>query len=703
MEKINPKFTILLPTFNESRNIDYILKSIRAAIMYFPHTYEILFIDDSNDETPRVILDAKEKYGNVRLLHRPKEERTGLATALIAGFREARGEYICSLDSDLQHPPRMIPILAKKIIDEKSDIVVATRYMENGSADGLGSKYRKLISKFCRLVSWTMLAPTRKSTDPGSGFFAVRKELVDNISFHSIYGFKILMDILTRAPSAKISEIPYSFEKRNGNESKATFKQGLQFFRHVWNLFMDFRLPIYVKRILTFIVVAALILAMIATIKMADSKVGAVVLTIAVFLVIQGTFTLFLMTYAWENPGRVKRNRSPEKFKKPKYSFTAIIPARKEEKVIADTIEDIANINYPDDMKELVVLINENDDAETIRIAREKIESIGKPNVRLVTFTGPLGKSVSLNIGLKNSTKDVVTIFDAEDDVHADIYNIVNTVMIRDKADVVQSGVQLMNYGSNWYSLFNVLEYYFWFKSALHFFAKNNMIPLGGNTVFFKKNLILGTGGWDAKSLTEDADIGLKMSVAGAKIRVVYDELHATREKTPPTLWGFIKQRTRWNQGFIQILFSGHWLKLPTMKQKFLALYVFSWPIFQGLLFILIPFSFIMALKVKMIPVLGIISNVPLYVLFFLIVVLNVGIYEFTKNYSIKYSLGLVMKSIIFFIPYQLVLGMSAFRAISRQLLGNNDWEKTAHINLRNDNEGIIKQPSVMRIIKIKK
>ena len=66
----------------------------------------------------------------------------------------------------------------------------------------------------------------------------------------------------------------------------------------------------------------------------------------------------------------------------------------------------------------------------------------------------------------------MVTIFDAEDEPHPDIFNVVNTVMLREEAQVVQCGVQLMNYADRWFSALNVLEYFFWFKSRMHYHAR---------------------------------------------------------------------------------------------------------------------------------------------------------------------------------------------------------------------------------------
>ena len=67
------------------------------------------------------------------------------------------------------------------------------------------------------------------------------------------------------------------------------------------------------------------------------------------------------------------------------------------------------------------------------------------------------------------------------------------------------------------------------------------------------------------------------------RIRVIYDDGYVTREETPPTVGQFVKQRTRWNQGFLQILGKGDWLRLPTWPQRLLALYTLAFPLVQAL------------------------------------------------------------------------------------------------------------------------
>src|SRR5258708_20194458 len=107
------------------------------------------------------------------------------------------------------------------------------------------------------------------------------------------------------------------------------------------------------------------------------------------------------------------------------------------------------------------------------------------------------------------------------------------------------------------------------------------MIPLGGNTVFFERGVMERLGGWDEHNLTEDADVGIRLSAIGEKVRVVYDDRYVTKEETPPSLGHFIKQRTRWSQGFLQTLGKGEWRKLSDPYKQFLTVYTLPFPALQ--------------------------------------------------------------------------------------------------------------------------
>jgi cellulose synthase/poly-beta-1,6-N-acetylglucosamine synthase-like glycosyltransferase len=331
-----------------------------------------------------------------------------------------------------------------------------------------------------------------------------------------------------------------------------------------------------------------------------------------------------------------------------------------------------------------VLVVCSGDDSGTIRKATQKIEQLrhlGLAGAEVVVFNDrPINKPHALNVALSRASHEVVTIFDAEDDMHPDIFDIVNSLMIEDEVNVVQAGVQLMNYRSSWYSTLNVLEYFFWFKSRLHYQARYGSIPLGGNTVFFSRDLLLRVGGWDERNLTEDAEIGVRLSAMGERVRVVYDDRYVTKEETPPTLRAFVRQRTRWSQGFMQTLKKGVWKQMPTRAQRWLAFYTLAFPNAQAALAVYTLFSAATILTAKAPVLIALLSYLPVLLLAAHFVTAVVGLYEFTEAHRLRASWVTVVKMAVAWVPYQFVLSYAALRALRRQIRGIDDWEKTQHV-----------------------
>ncbi|HLI87583.1 MAG TPA: glycosyltransferase [Ktedonobacteraceae bacterium] len=409
-------------------------------------------------------------------------------------------------------------------------------------------------------------------------------------------------------------------------------------------------------------------------------------LAIIVLMTIQAIFNIRLLLYIWEEPKQAWLNSAPTIYREPRLSFTILLPAYHEEDVYAYTIQKVYDLNYPRKLVQIIALLREHDTG-TIKVAQEKLNELRAPNVQLlITSDKHGGKPHQLNLGLRVAKGDIVTIFDAEDEPHPDILQVINTTFLNEPVDVVQSGVQLMNHNTKWFCFLNVLEYFFWFKSALHFFAHCGMTPLGGNTVFVKRDLMQYLGGWDHTTLTEDADLGIRLCIAKARVRILYDDEFVTKEETPHTIEQFIKQRTRWNQGFIQILFAGRWRQLEKFSQRMLALYVLILPEVQAFFALMLPVSVLMFFFVKLPVWMAILTFMPFYCFVFTLFLSVAGLHEFVKVHHRKWKWSEALTLIVAFLPYQILLGIGAIRAVLRQIQGASNWEKTAHIGQHRGN-----------------
>ena len=403
-------------------------------------------------------------------------------------------------------------------------------------------------------------------------------------------------------------------------------------------------------------------------------------LAIIFLMTAQAIFNIRLRLYIWEKPQQAWLNSAPTVYREPQLSFTILLPAYHEEDVYFDTIQKVYDLNYPKKLVQIIALLREYDSG-TIKVAQEKLNQLRAPNVELLVTNDKYGgKPHQLNLGLRMAKGDIVTIFDAEDEPHPDILQVINTTFLNEPVDAVQSGVQLMNYNTRWFSFLNVLEYFFWFKSSLHFFARCGMTPLGGNTVFVRRQLMQQLGGWDHTTLTEDADLGIRLCIAKARVRILYDDEFVTREETPNTIEQFIKQRTRWNQGFIQILFAGRWTRLEKLSQKLLALYILILPELQAFFTLMLPLAVLMFFFVKLPVWMAILTFMPFYCFLFAMFIDLAGLHEFVKVHHRKWKWSEALTLLIAFIPYQLLLGIGAVRAVWRQVKGASNWEKTAHI-----------------------
>src|SRR6266516_2101715 len=403
-------------------------------------------------------------------------------------------------------------------------------------------------------------------------------------------------------------------------------------------------------------------------------------LLLIMFMVFQAVFNIRLRLFIWEKPEHAWLNHAPTIYRDPCLSFTILFPAKNEEDVYRETIQKVYDLNYPKELLQVVAICRE-DDPGTISEAQAKIDELGDSNVQLLIYYDyPISKPHVLNLGLQVARGDVVTIFDAEDEPHPDILNIINTSMLNEDIDAVQSGVQLMNHNTKWFCFLNVLEYFFWFKSSMHFFARIGMTPLGGNTVFVRRELLEQLGGWDENCLTEDAELGIRLSLAHARRRIIYEDEYVTREETPHTIKQFIRQRTRWNQGFIQILFKGEWLRLEKLSQRLLAFYVLILPELQAFFALMVPLSLVMFLSVKLPLWLAMFTFFPFYCFVLTAFIDLAGLHEFLKAHKRKWNWREAMIMVLAFFPYQWMLSFSAIRAVFRYVQGISNWEKTAHI-----------------------
>jgi dolichol-phosphate mannosyltransferase len=243
--------SVVVPTRNESATIGPFLTRVLTALQSL--AAEIIVVDDSDDNTHEVLRGISARAHNrIVVRHRVPgsvANRT-LGTAVVEGIGLARGEYVCVMDADGQHPPEVIPDMLAMARESGADYVGGSRYLPGGSAEGLDGAKRQAISRGLALLTRGAFfrTPVCGLSDPLSGFFLFRRQIVSGVSLEPI-GWKISLEILIRAEVQRVAELPYVFARRADDTSKASMSQGLLFLRHLLVLLWSFA---SVRRVVSF-------------------------------------------------------------------------------------------------------------------------------------------------------------------------------------------------------------------------------------------------------------------------------------------------------------------------------------------------------------------------------------------------------------------------------------------------------------------
>ncbi|MGW1746273.1 glycosyltransferase [Streptomyces sp. NPDC002092] len=227
--------TIVVPTYNESANIRRLLHQITESV---PSRLpcEVVFVDDSTDDTPEVIQEAaKDCPFPVTVLHR-EEPVGGLGGAVVEGMKAAGSDWIVVMDGDCQHPPSLVPELVATGERANAGLVVASRYIKGGSRAGLAGSYRVAVSRGATWLTKSLFPRRlRGISDPMSGFFAIRRSDIAAEALKPL-GYKILLELAVRSRPRQVTEVPFVFQDRFAGESKSSAQEGFRFLRHLVGL-----------------------------------------------------------------------------------------------------------------------------------------------------------------------------------------------------------------------------------------------------------------------------------------------------------------------------------------------------------------------------------------------------------------------------------------------------------------------------------
>jgi dolichol-phosphate mannosyltransferase len=232
------KLTVVAPTYNESENVERLVRALQATLDGID--YEILISDDdSPDLTWARVEEIARRDPRVRVLRRTRNR--GLGNAVTDGFVAATGDVVACIDADLQHDPAILPDMLASL-QNGSDLVVGSRYIAGGGTANW-SWIRRLQSRLAtKLAHWLLGV---KLQDPMSGYFMMRRE--DFLHVRNQLdgeGFKILLEIVAQLKPRNLRELPYTFRPRTAGKSKVSAGIAAAYLRQLWHLsFLQKYLP----------------------------------------------------------------------------------------------------------------------------------------------------------------------------------------------------------------------------------------------------------------------------------------------------------------------------------------------------------------------------------------------------------------------------------------------------------------------------
>lgn len=231
--------------------------------------------------------------------------------------------------------------------------------------------------------------------------------------------------------------------------------------------------------------------------------------------------------------------------------YSVLVPAYKEPDVIANVIGSLAALTYPCSKLDIRLLL-EADDEQTISAARRSLPPDAPITIVLVPPGEPRTKPKACNFGLQGATGDLVTIYDAED--HPEPLQLRRAVLalrrLGNDFACVQAKLGYFNARQNLITRWFTVEYANWFGILLPgLVAVGAPVPLGGTSNHFRADLLRALAAWDPHNVTEDADLGIRLTRLGYSIGVL-DSL--TEEEANSDFVNWVKQRSRWYKGYLQ-------------------------------------------------------------------------------------------------------------------------------------------------------
>ncbi len=382
---------------------------------------------------------------------------------------------------------------------------------------------------------------------------------------------------------------------------------------------------------------------------------------------------LFRAALAWIGAGKPPRPYSASRHGLPRY--TILVPMYREAAVLPGLVAALGALDYPRALLD-IKLVLEADDDETIAAAQA---CRGPFEIIKVPPGGPRTKPKAANYALAFARGEYLVIYDAEDRPEPDqLLKAVAAFRASPRAlACVQARLNFYNADHNWLTRMFALDYALWFDMLLPGLDRLGVpMPLGGTSNHFRTQVLRDIGGWDAFNVTEDADIGIRLSQLGYRVSMIDS---TTFEEAPVSLGAWLRQRSRWLKGYMQTWLVHMRDPLRLLRQAgipgFLAFQFFLgggivfalvnpllWVLFLGALL----FGWSLSEHAVTVPGMGLLANNVLLTALAMLSPLRSG-----RRDLAPYGLTVVF--------YWALVSVAGYRALAQLFTRPFHWEKTMH------------------------
>lgn len=373
--------------------------------------------------------------------------------------------------------------------------------------------------------------------------------------------------------------------------------------------------------------------------------------------------------------------RVPETPPAPLPRVSILVPLFRETEILHALIARLSRLTYPKCLLDVILVLEEADDLTQATLATIDLPPWVRPVV--VPDGQPRTKPRAMNYALDFCQGEIIGIFDAEDAPDPDQITRVARQFRTAPRDLacLQGVLDYYNPRQNWLARCFTIEYATWFRTLMPGMARLGLaIPLGGTTLYFRRDALEELGGWDAHNVTEDADLGFRLARHGYRTEMIHT---VTEEEANCHAWPWIKQRSRWLKGYMTT-YLVH-MRRPRLLYQQLGprkFWGFQAHFVSALSqFLLAPFlwSFwlvLVGLPHPLDPVLPHVAMVGLGSLFLLVEVLNVCIHMSSVSGPRHRHLMAWAPTMHFYAPLGAI---AAYKALYELILKPFFWDKTAH------------------------